>query len=88
LQFIPVAGHVTVETMIHVVMDQRLLGIAEGPFHGLQLLGHVEAGAPLLDHGDDRAEMPLGAFQPGCDLGVTCVDMRFCHMQGLSSRRG
>ena len=37
--------------MVHVVVDQRLLGIADRAFDRLQLLRDIETGLALLDHG-------------------------------------
>ena len=31
-----------------------------------------------LDHFDNRSQVAFSAFQPGYDLGVTCVAMMFC----------
>lgn len=87
-EFGPVVGVVSIETVIHMVMDQSLLGIPDRTFYRLQLLGHVETGPFFLDHGNDRAQVPFGAFQPGYDLGVTCVAVRFCHKHWLTSLGG
>jgi hypothetical protein len=43
----------------------------------VQLRRQIDAGPPLLDHGDDTAKVALGALQPSRDGGVACMDMRF-----------
>ena len=35
----------------------------DGALNRMQLLGQIHAGAPRLDHGDDRGEIAVGAFQ-------------------------
>ena len=77
-----------IKAMIHVVVDQRLLGVTKGAFHRLQLLSDIQTRPPLLDHGNDRAQMPVGALQPGYDLGVTCMSVELCHMYCLTSPGG
>jgi hypothetical protein len=66
-----------IEAMINMVMDERALGVYHGLFHGMELLRDLEAGLACLDHLDHRAQMPVGAFQPGDQGGVGCVQMRF-----------
>jgi hypothetical protein len=63
--------------MIKMILDQRLLGLRNGPFDRMELLGNVEAGSARLDHFDDPAQMPLGAFEPLDDLRVCFVKMGF-----------
>jgi hypothetical protein len=50
-----------VEAMIDVVVDQRLLGLANRLLDGVKLLGDIETGPSFLDHADDAAEMSLRA---------------------------
>src|SRR5512135_1577768 len=45
-------AHGVFKAMIDVVVHQGLLGVADGALDRLQLLGDVEAAAPLLQHGD------------------------------------
>ena len=63
--------------MIHVVMDQRALGVHHGLFHGMKLLRDLETGLAGLDHLDHRPQMAIGAFQPGDQGGVGCMQVRF-----------
>ena len=77
-----------IEAVIHVVVDQGLLGIAHGAFYSLKLLCHVHARASLFDHGNDGTQMALGAFQARYDFGVACVMVRFYHTSTVSSLGG
>src|SRR3546814_696524 len=70
-----------------VILDQPLLGLRYGLLDGMQLLGDVEAGSPIFDHGDDAAQVPLRALQPVDDLRVTCRNMGFRHLSFLYSPR-
>jgi hypothetical protein len=63
--------------MVNVIMDQRPLRLGHRAFNGVQLRGKVDARSPLLDHSDNPPQMPFGAFQPGRDDRVACMDMRF-----------
>jgi hypothetical protein len=67
----------SVEAVVHVVMDQRALGIHHCLFHGVKLLRDLETGFACLDHFDHRAQMPVDAFQPGNQGGVGCVQVGF-----------
>jgi hypothetical protein len=66
-----------IQAMVHVVMDQRALGVHHGLLHGLQSAPRSQAGLARLDHLDHRAQMPVGAFQPGDQGGVGCMQVRF-----------
>lgn len=70
-------GMFGIEAMIHVIMDQRALGIHHGLFHGVKLLGDFKAGFSCLDHLDYGPKMPFGAFQPGNKGGMGCMQVRF-----------
>ncbi|MOA57739.1 hypothetical protein D3C78_1819740 [compost metagenome] len=59
-----------------MVLDQGALGLADGLFHGVQLLGDIHAGAVGLEHADDAAQMPFGALQALDDGRVALVQMR------------
>src|SRR5678815_1389440 len=59
-----------VEAVAEVIVNQRLLGILDGAFDGLQLLSNLSAGPLLLDHLDDGLKMAVGAFQA---LGDGCM---------------
>ena len=61
------------KTMLDVIVNQCFLGIINGILDCLQLLGKLGAGPTLLDHSDDRLQMPLGPPEPPYDLGVILV---------------
>jgi len=76
------------DAVVDVVMDQRPLGLGHRTFDSVQLGGQIDARAPLLDHAYHAAQMPFGAFQPGGNGGVACVDVRFYHKEELTPRGG
>jgi hypothetical protein len=63
------------EAMVDMVLDQRALGLANRFFHGMQLLRDVHALTALFDHGDDAAQVAVGAFKALDDRFVALVDM-------------
>lgn len=64
-------------TVVDVIMDQRPLCLGHRAFDGVQLCGQIDARSAFLDHSYNPPQMPLGAFQPGRDCRVACMDMRF-----------
>ena len=54
-----------------MILNQRLLGLPNRLFNGVQLLGDLEAGPAGLDHLDDAAQMAVGTIEPFDDVGVT-----------------
>jgi len=48
--------------VIHVIVYQGLLGIAYRAFDRLKLLGDLKARLFIFDHGNNRAQMPLGTL--------------------------
>ncbi len=77
-----------VQTMIDMVVDEDPLGIDDGLLDRLQLVGDIKAGFSGLDHRDHCPQVAFGAFQPGDEGWVACVDMRVCHTVRLSPPRG
>ena len=65
-----------VEAVIDMFVDQRPLGIRHGLFDRLELLRYIQARLAGLQHLDDRSKVTVGAFQPGDQGWVTCMDMR------------
>ncbi len=63
--------------MVNVIMDQRPLRLSHRALDGVQLRGKIDARPPFLYHSDNPPQMTFGAFQPGGDGRVTCMDMRF-----------
>ena len=61
------------QAVVDVVLDKYTLGLADGFFHGMQLLGDVDAGPAVFDHGDDAAQVALRTLQPFDDIAMTLV---------------
>ena len=57
-----------------MVVDQRLLGLCNGSFDGMQLLGNLEARPRRFDHVDHAAEVTFGAPQAPDDFRMALVD--------------
>ena len=81
-------GMVFVKAMVHVIVDERPLGVGDGLLDRLQLLGDVKAGLAVLDHADHGPQMTVSTFQPGDQGGMGCMNMGICHMNDLSSPGG
>jgi hypothetical protein len=64
-------------TVINMIMDYSAFCFGYGPFNGVKLRREVKTRPAFLDHRDDAAQMPLGAFQPGSNCRVACMDMGF-----------
>ncbi len=75
------------KAVIEMILYQRPLGVADGTFDRVQLLGEIEAWTAFADHFDHAPEVPLGAAQALCDLGMGFVSM-VAHGMTLSSRGG
>src|ERR1700682_1865333 len=65
------------EAVADVIVNQCLLGALDGALHGLKLLGDLSAGPPLLDHGDDRFEVTIGALEASRNRRMRMV----CHLE-------
>lgn len=65
------------EAMVDVVLDQRFLGLLDGFFHRLQLLGNLQTLLPFFDHGNDTAQVPVGTLEALDQLGMAGVDVGF-----------
>jgi hypothetical protein len=63
------------QAMVDVVLDKHTLGLADGFFHGVQLLGDIDAGPTVFDHADDAAQVTLRTLQPLDDIAMTPVLM-------------
>ena len=74
------AGQAAFETMVDMVLDHLALGRDQRGLDRLQLLGDGDAVAPLLHHGDDGAQVPLGAAQPGEKGGVKSMGHGLLHI--------
>ena len=71
------------QAVVDVILDQGALGLADGLLHRVQLLGNIHAGTAILDHGDDAAQVALGALEPFDDVAVTLMVVMIC-MHDLS----
>ena len=81
LQFDPVLlGAFRVETMIHMIVDERLLRVSDRTFDSLKLLRNIKTRAFHLNHPDHRMQMSPGTFKPRNQLGVSCMAMLICHV--------
>ena len=76
---------VCLETMlkavIDVILNERALGIGNGLFHRIQLLGDVGAAGMRLDHPDDMRQMSGRALEALGNRRMRCVQMRLCATQ-------
>lgn len=63
------------QAMIQMIVDQGLLGRANGSLYGVQLLRHVQTGLSCINHCDDILQMPGSAFEAIGDLGMAFVNM-------------
>jgi hypothetical protein len=74
--------------MIDVIVDERLLGFPDGPFHGMKLLGNVKAGPRLLDHRDNAAKVSLGSPESLHDVWMGLMNTCLLHVAILSPSKG
>jgi hypothetical protein len=72
--------------MIDVIVNQSPLGLADGLFDSMQLLGEIEAGASFAEHFDHPAEMTVSPLQPFDDVGMSFVKVIMCHQRNISPR--
>ncbi|MCY1383946.1 hypothetical protein D9M69_721220 [compost metagenome] len=47
-----------------MILDQNFLGLRDGFFHRMQLLGQFQAGTMLIHHVQDAAQMAFRALEP------------------------
>jgi hypothetical protein len=73
-----------IQTMIDVIVNQSPLGLADGLFDGVKLLGEVKAGPPLTEHFNHPTEMALGTLQPLDDIWVSFMNVILCHANIVS----
>lgn len=81
-------GVIAIQTVIHTIVKHDLPDVAQRAFEDLNLLRNMENGASVLDHIDDRAQVSLGVFQLGYDVGMACTKAGLCHIKGLTSPGG
>ena len=61
------------QAVVDMVLDKHTLGLADGFFHGMQLLSDVDAVPAVFNHGDDAAQVALRTLQPFDDVAMTLV---------------
>ena len=66
-----------VEAVIDVIVDQRLLRLADRLLDGMKLLRQVETGAAVREHLDHLVKVTFGALQALDDSGMSFVNMIF-----------
>ncbi len=74
--------------MVDVVVDQCALRLADGLLDGMKLLSQIQARPAFVEHVDDTTEVTLGAPEPPDDIGMSFVNVNFCHPRNLSSLGG
>jgi hypothetical protein len=74
--------------MIDVIVNQSPLGLADGLFDSMKLLGEIEAGASFAEHFDHPAEMTVSPLQPLDDIRMGFVKIIMCHAIIVSPWRG
>ena len=71
-----------------MVLYQDALSLCDRFFHGVELLGDVDAGTTGFDHPDDTVQMTVGAFKALDDIRMGCMLYRFDHINHISSPGG
>jgi hypothetical protein len=69
----PVRG--SAEAVVNMIVNQRLLGLADGLFDGIELLRQVETWPTLFDHGNDAPKVAFSAFEALDDLRMRLMDV-------------
>ena len=64
----------SVETVIEVIVNQRLFCLVHRLLDCMELLGQIEARPTVLDHGDDATQVALGSPQALDDLRMALMN--------------
>lgn len=67
--------HRIFQAVINMVLDQCALCLADSLFDCMQLLGNVYTLTPVLNHGDDTAQMTVSTLQAFDDRLMALVSM-------------
>jgi len=67
------AAAAVLQAMFNVVVDQFTLGIGNGAFDRVELLGEIDTGAAIVKHRQNLGEVTLGAFEANDDIWMGCV---------------
>jgi hypothetical protein len=74
--------------VVDVIVDQRLLRLADRLFDRMKLLCQIEAGAAFAEHLDNPVKMAFRPLQPLDDIGMSFVNVIMCHEQKVSPLGG
>jgi hypothetical protein len=74
--------------MIDVIVNQSPLGLADGLFDGMQLLGEIEARSSFAEHFNHPAEMTVRPLQPLDDIGMGFMNVILRHIRNVSPPGG
>ena len=74
--------------MVDVIVDQRLLRLADGLLDGMELLREVETGAAVREHLDHLVKVTFGALQTLEDCRMSYVNMIIGHEKRVSPQGG
>src|SRR5262249_24123737 len=74
-----------VETVIEVIVNQRLFCLVHGLLDRMELLGQIEARPTLLDHRDDATQVALGSPQALDDVPMALMNYVVFQAENLSS---
>jgi hypothetical protein len=75
LERVPRRLAATHKAMLHVIVDQLALGIADSAFDGVELLREIKAGSALLEHRQHGGQMAVCSLEPGNDFRMRGVDI-------------
>lgn len=71
--------HCMLKAVVDMVLNQRLFGLLDGFFDGMQLLGHSQALLTFLQHRNHADKVPICTFKTLDQCRMACVDMWFSH---------
>jgi hypothetical protein len=69
-QRLPGVAVTALQTMFDVIVDQSALGIADGAFDRVKLLGQIKTGPIIGEHRKDASEVAMGALEALDDVGM------------------
>ncbi len=62
--------HSVFDAVVDVIVDEESLGVGDGAFDGLELLGHFQTCSSFLHIADDAADVTFCPFEALNDIGV------------------
>ncbi len=72
-----VPTHHMLQAVVNVILDQRFLGLLDGFFDCLQLLGDIYARTTFLQHGDHAGQVSVGSLESVDQSWVASVNVWF-----------